>query len=222
MRTKTLLLSALLGALGSVSVHAQNVYSLNAVGYINVTAPPGFSIAACPLIASPNNTISNLLNNSSGQFARVKVYSFSTSSGYSIDTGTGSGWLEGGTNTLNPGQAVFISNPNTTNIVITFVGTVPSGPMTNVLSPGFNLVSSIVPASGDLVTNSITSYTNANGHDKLFTYTPGTGYTTYTATGAATWLGGNDPTIANVGEGFFYENSTVTPINWVENYSVSQ
>ena len=39
MRTKTMLLSALLGGLGSVSLMAQstNVYSLNAVGYINIT-----------------------------------------------------------------------------------------------------------------------------------------------------------------------------------------
>jgi hypothetical protein len=221
MRTKTVLLSALLGALGSVSVHAQNVYSLNAVGYINVTCPPGFSIVACPLIASPNNTISNLLNNSSGTYARVKVYSFSTSSGYAIDTGTASGWLAGGTNTLNPGQAVFISNPGTSNLTITFVGTVPSGPMTNVLSPGFNLVSSIVPSSGDLVTNSLTGFTNANPRDKLFVFTPGTGYSTYTATSKTNWLGG-DPTLANVGEGFFYENNTANPLDWVENYSVGQ
>ena len=50
MRTKTMLLSALLGTLGSVSLMAQstNVYSLNAVGYINVTVQPGFNIVSCP------------------------------------------------------------------------------------------------------------------------------------------------------------------------------
>jgi hypothetical protein len=53
MRTKTLALSAVLGMLGSASLVAQNnVYSINAVGYINVTMPPGYSIVTCPLIAA--------------------------------------------------------------------------------------------------------------------------------------------------------------------------
>jgi len=65
-----MLLSALLGAIGSVSVMAQNVYSLNAVGYINVTAVPGFTMIACPLIGANGNSIGALLNNSANQYKR--------------------------------------------------------------------------------------------------------------------------------------------------------
>ena len=63
MRTKTLALSALLGALGTAGALAQNVYSLNAVGYINVTLAPGYNIVTCPLIVSPTNTVANLFPN---------------------------------------------------------------------------------------------------------------------------------------------------------------
>src|SRR5947207_10303632 len=48
MRTKTLLLTAALAAAGAASAMAQNVYSVNAVGYANVSVPSGFSMIACP------------------------------------------------------------------------------------------------------------------------------------------------------------------------------
>ncbi len=75
-----MLLSALLGTLGSVSLMAQstNVYSLNAVGYINVTIDPGYNIISCPLIASPDNTINTLLTNGTGQFKGFKFLSGGT------------------------------------------------------------------------------------------------------------------------------------------------
>ena len=48
MRTKTLLLTAFVGALGFTAAQAQ-VYSVNAVGYVNKSIPAGFSIVANPL-----------------------------------------------------------------------------------------------------------------------------------------------------------------------------
>ena len=48
MRTKTLLLTAIVGALGFTAAQAQ-VYSVNAVGYVNKSIPSGFSIVANPL-----------------------------------------------------------------------------------------------------------------------------------------------------------------------------
>ena len=47
MRTKTLLLTAALAAAGVVSSMAQ-VYSVNSVGYVNLTLPNGFSMIANP------------------------------------------------------------------------------------------------------------------------------------------------------------------------------
>jgi hypothetical protein len=234
MRTKTMILSALLGALGSVSVMAQtNVYSLNAVGYINVTLLPGYNIITCPLIASPDNTIATLLNNTNGQYQSgprtvAQVLAF-TGGAYSAsdEASSGnapSGWASGGTITLNPGQAVFFFNPSTTNMSATFVGTVPTGPITNALIPGYNLVGSVVPVTGDIVTNSISLFTNgaSSGRtvDFIDTYAPGVGYS-QDIYSAGAWQSG-DPVIANAYEGFFFFNGFSTTNNWVENYSVAQ
>jgi hypothetical protein len=244
MRTKTLLLSALLGTLGSVSVHAQSVYSLNAVGYINVTLEPGFNMITCPLIASPDNTIGTVLNNSTGSLDGNNVYFYSSSTGlYTEDsarpvgvargnTTNADGWANNGTNVLSPGVACWFQNNQTTNIVVTFVGIVPSGSMTNVLGAGFNMVGSVVPVSGDIVSNTISSFTNYNIGDDLFTFDPASQtYTTYhivTAGGRGGGTGYNnnwnpgDATLATDYQGFWYQNNVGTPVNWVENYSVGE
>jgi hypothetical protein len=233
MRTKTIVLSALLGALGSVSVMAQtNVYSLNVVGYINVTMQPGYNIITCPLIASPDNTIATLLNNTNAQYqsgarSAATVFQF-TGGTYSASdtanfTATPSGWNNGGTITMNPGQAIFFYNPTVTNMTATFVGTVPTGPVTNALAPGYNLVGSIVPVVGDLVTNSISDFTNGASAgrttDQILTYAPGVGYQGYNDINSNTWNPG-DPTITNVYEGFFFINAFSTTNYWVEDYTV--
>ena len=62
MRTKTLLLAAAATVAGIASLQAQsNVYSVNVVGYVNVTIPTGYSLIANPLNSS-DNTVSNLFN----------------------------------------------------------------------------------------------------------------------------------------------------------------
>jgi hypothetical protein len=104
--------------------------------------------------------------------------------------------------------------------------------MTNTLLTGFNLVSSIVPMSGDLYSNSISAFTNVNPGDTLYVFNPSaqTYAFAYKAVnpaiagnGGSPWklTSGGDPVIPNVGEAFFYYSGTA-PINWVENYSVSQ
>jgi hypothetical protein len=243
MRTKTVLLSTLLGALGSVSVMAQNVYSLNAVGYINVSIPPGWSILTCPLITSPDNTLNTLLPNTSNQYGgpaangnpafHTEVYAFSGGVYTLIESAVStaanaSGWSQGGADiSLTPGSAVFIYNPLATAETATWVGTVPSGSQTNVLIPGWNLVGSIVPASGDIVTNSITDFTGANKQDNVYTYDPvAQNFDIFSYTPA---LGGwtssgvrTDPATTNVTQGFFYYNTTTfqTATNyWVENFT---
>jgi hypothetical protein len=236
MRTKTMILSALLGALGSVSVHAQNVYSLNAVGYINVTLSPGFNIVACPLIATDpsglnDNTISNLLGpNTNGQYKKWQIYNWNptaTPPTFVQESGTPSGWLNGGTNTIAPGQAVWIQNPsNGVSPTVTFVGTVPTGTLTNPIYPGYNLVGSIVPASGDMLTNSIMLLTNSvtpTKKDQIYTWNPlSSNFTQYGAAGSpATWVVGGDPVLPNVGTGFWYESQSTATNYWVENYTVN-
>jgi hypothetical protein len=226
MRTKTMLLSALLGSLGSLSLMAQstNVYSLNAVGYINVTLPPLWSIISCPLMASPDNTLNTLFTNSGGAFKKFQEWSWFPATGtYAEDIGTASGWLNGGTNTLNPGQAVWIYNPGTTTVTNTFVGTVPSGTLNNVLLPQtYNLMSSILPTSGDIVTNSLMLFTNATKKDQAWAYSSATqGFSESVSGGGSAWPNGGDP-VQPIAGGFFYFNAGTVANTWVENFSVSQ
>jgi len=249
MRTKTLLLSALLGALGSVSVHAQNVYSLNAVGYINITVYPGFNLISCPLLTSPDQTLNSILPNTSAsgeQFNGDTLYFFSAATGsYTSVQGrqagtSGTGWVGLGTNILNPGTGFWLSSTATSNITVTLVGTVPSGPMTNTLTAGFNLVSSIVPlpTSADLYSNTLAGtsgtlgFTNVNAGDTLYVFDPTAQKYTFAykavnpaiaGNGGSPWklTQGGDPILPNVGEAFFYLNSGAT-IEWVEDFSVGQ
>jgi hypothetical protein len=223
MRTKTILLSALLGSLGSISLMAQstNVYSLNAVGYINITAEPGFNIVSCPLIASPDNTINTLLTNGTGQFKKWQFWSWNPSTAaYTEDSGVGAAWGGGGTETLNPGQAAWLFNPSNTPVTITFVGTVPSGTNSiTLLADSFNLVSSILPTSGDIVTNSLMNFTNGVKKDQVWTWDPiAESYTEVSKT--ANWP--TDPVQANVGGGFWYFNAQATNNFWTESFSVNQ
>jgi len=233
MRTKTMLLSALLGSIGSVSVMSQttNVYSLNAVGYINVTMVPGYNIVTCPLIASPTNTIAVLLNNTNGQFQQsardgAQIYAFGGGTYIGSETANANdpnGWSASGTNTINPGQAIFFFNPTATNMTATFVGTVPTGSLTNTLIPGYNLVGSIVPVTGDIVTNTLSQLPGAvsgRTSDYVYLYNPGVGYEPQDNFTAGGWSTG-DPTLATAYQGFFYFNS-FTNLNWVENFSVGQ
>jgi hypothetical protein len=252
MRTKTLALSALLGLIGSASLVAQtNVYSLNAVGYINVTLYPGFNMITCPLIASPDNTIGTLFPNGNGGLgnpqspnsnsipgtSEVFVWDAQTAS-YTSDTatknayktfGSYNGWNGGGTIAINPGQGAWFYNAGAAAITITFVGTVPqngSTYMTNTLYPGFNMVSSAIPMSGDLVANTNTVLTTGAGNDEVFTWDPALnsgagGYDpTYTYTKSSHSWGPGNPTTTNITEGFwYYVNNTAE--TWTENFSIN-
>jgi len=241
MRTKTILMSALLGAIGTVSAMAQtNVYSQNAVGYINVTIYSGYNLISCPLLTSPDQTLNTLFPNGTGTggpYNGDTIYFFSAANGYSSTQGKvvgtgGTGWSAGAsTNIISPGEGIWFFNAGATTNV-TFVGTVPTGPMTNAVQTGYNLISSVVPMSGDLYSNSISAFTNVNLGDTLYVFDPTQqtytfSYQTVNPTiahnGGSPWKAsaGGDPVIPNVGEAFFYFTAGST-INWVENYSVSQ
>ena len=134
-----------------------NVYSLNAVGYINVTCPPGFSIVANQLNTT-NNTIFGLLPvDPGGADDGTSVYEWN-GHGFAVTTMNSSQagnalWSPPSiatATTMNPGEAVFILNEATeadgvtpTNYVATFVGQVPQGTFTNALNPGSEVYGSL-------------------------------------------------------------------------------
>jgi len=269
MRTKTLALSAVLGLLGSASLMAQstNVYSINAVGYINVTLYPGYNLITCPLVCSPDNTLNTLLNNTNGQYqigsgrtlSGAIVFQYINGVGYvagdsAKSTVAPGGWAGGGTNTILPGQAIWFLSPvafGGSNMSATFVGQVPQTGaynLTNTLYPGYNLVGSAVPMSGDLITNGIsligtniasgTLSLGPTAGDTIFVYDPTSngaggqgGYATgqngtfsVNRQGKVSWnaFGASpDPGTATVYEGFWYLNNGANPNNWTENFTIN-
>jgi hypothetical protein len=223
MRTKTLLLSGVVAPLSSASRMAQ-VYSLNAVGYINVTVPPNFSIIANQLNTT-NNNISPLLDSQlgTGAYNGMILFKYNSVNGYTIlnvDSLNTPPWTgPATTTTMNPGEAVFIYNPYGTNITLTFVGTVLQGGLTNSLNQNFNLVSSIVPQSGTLDTQ---LGIVPNVGDIVFTYDSVNGYSIFdqSSTDPSGWASGVHPSV-NVGQGFFYYTANASGLSWIRNFNVN-
>jgi len=209
MRTKALLLAAALTAAGIASYAQSNVYSINVVGYVNVTVPAnGFGLIANPL-NSTNNTIGSLMPNVPADTVFYKY-----NGGYStyIMDNLDLVWSPDGNATLNPGEGGFIKNVTGTPLTITFVGEVLQGSLTNALPTGFAIRSSKVPQSGLITT---TLGFPAQADDVVYTYNGG--YTTYIFDNLDLVWSPSEPTI-NVGQAFF--SKKVAGENWVRNFTV--
>jgi hypothetical protein len=220
MRTKTLLLTAAMSAAAIATSVAQTVYSVNAVGYVNVPVAAGkFALLANPL-NQPTNSLAAVLPDVP---ANTVVYVFQ-SGGFVQATkrSTGAWSGPGATANIDPGQGFFIKNAGTTDFTVTFVGEVPQGTNLTVnLAAGINLVGSIVPQQGKVETD--LKIPAANG-DILYQWDPATqAYKTAATrrTNVGQWTGGtgSEPVIG-VGEGFFY--SAKAAGTWTRSFSVNQ
>jgi len=220
MRTKTLLLTAALSAAGVASSMAQGtVFSVNAVGYVNTTVGPKFSIIANPLNAT-DNSINTLFKTGiqgaipdSFQVFRFNGTGFSTSAYDSLD----GNFLpaSNASQSVLPGEGLFVRNPTTSPITITFVGEVPQGNLANAYPKGFSLKSSIVPQAGKITD---LGYVAADS-DTIYQFdNTKQGYivNSFDSLGGS-WLP-NTPTIA-VGEGFFLKASVAG--SWNRTFSVN-
>jgi len=220
MRTKALVLTAVLGLAGIANSFAQGaVYSVNAVGYVNVTLNPGFTMIANPLDNknANGNTISNL-------FAGVTladgstVYQFNSASGaYSINTYEFGVW--GAENdTLLPGGGAFFLNKGTA-VTVTFVGEVKQGVPTPLSTPllaaKFQILSSQVPQKGQLDTD--LKFPVKEG-DTVYRWVNGTGAYSIHAYEFGTW---GSPPILEVGESFFFIRPTAAAENWTRAFDVN-
>jgi hypothetical protein len=213
MRTKTLLLSAAVGAAGLLAADAQ-VYSVNSVGYINLTIPPGFSMISNQL-KTTQNLVSQILPTPP---LGTQILNWN-GAGYDIleyaDIGFGPGWS--GDLALVPGSGVFIRNPTASNMVVTLVGEVPQNADSNITIPaGFSIKSSTVPVAGNVIQSM--AFPSALG-DQILKWT-GAGYdiSEYVDIGFGPgWS--SEPTVA-VGEAFFVKKNA--PAAWDRNFSVNQ
>lgn len=223
MRTKALLLTAALGLAGAATSMAQAVYSVNVVGYINLTMKPGFNLVANQLKASPNNKLDSVLPAAPLESQVLKF----VNNNYTADISDGSTWIDNATGnpsatTVSPGEGFFFFNPGTADSTVTLVGEVTTGNnLTVPLNPGFNLVSSVVPQEIEL--------TAANGFPQVLevqylTYNAATqNYNTTLINDGAGWLNNEtgDPVSApkpTVGQGFFVFNPG-SALSWSRNFN---
>ena len=208
MRTKVLLCAAALAA--SLASSSAQVYSLNVVGYYNVTVPAGGFFMIANQLNTTNNTLRGLLParpDGSQFFKYAGGYAAAASDGVDWDTDF----------TLNPGEGGFYKDvTGGSGQTLTFVGEVLQGPLTNTLPVGNSIRSSIVPQEGKLTAD--LGVPGEDG-DQVFVYN--NGYAAF-ANDGVDWdnPGGGGPTI-KVGQGFFYKKVTGgTATSWVRNFTV--
>lgn len=211
MRTKTLLLTAAIGAAGVATSMAQ-VFSVNAVGYVNVTAKPGFALIANPLKATDNKVSSLLGANVPGG---TTVYKYNSTSGqYDINTFDFGAWSDPNM-TLEPGEGAFLSNPGPGDLTITFVGEVPQGQLSNPIPAGFSIRASQVPQSGALDT--VLGFPVADG-DTIYQFNQTSQNYDLNTYDFGAWSAGQAPTLA-VGESVFVNKAAAA--NWTRTFSVN-
>jgi hypothetical protein len=245
MRTKTFLITAALSVVAATSW--SQVYSVNAVGYVNLTLPTTavFPPTKGSIIANPLNGTNNSLNTIlplPDAYVDSIIYRFDVGAATYSDAisyyGTAAGWLDplGNTPSIDPGEAVwaFPVGPNPLNV--TFVGEVPQGNLSNPLPAGgkFSMRSSIVPQAApigdDQVLNNGDLDFAAEADDIIYVYDNVAGafkeaYTYYSGFG---WNSANaddpgpvGPTIP-VATGFFLQKGlTATKTAWVRSFSVN-
>jgi len=210
MRTKTLLLTAALMAAGVASSMAQ-VYSVNAVGYVNLSIPGGFSMIANQFVA-PSYKIKDLIPNPP---PGTVLYLFSNTGGYDVQTFDDLDlvWSPNPNATLNLGGGAFILAPSTFNL--TFVGEVPQGTLNTPTPAGFSILSSQVPQSAPVSTLGLVG----EPADVVYKFSNTAGYVVYTFDDLDLVWSPNEPSMG-VGESFFLLKSGPTR-NWTRTFTVN-
>jgi hypothetical protein len=210
---------------------AQNVYSLNVVGYVNVTLPAGqFTCIANPLDASVGGTIAggnditNLFPASAGIPGSSTIATWNSSlNDYDAPhtfLSRSSAWDSN--LTMNPGLGALFYNNGGSDLVITFVGQVQQGAYTvATLPPGaFTMAGSPVPLGGGVTNLNTTLGLVPSASDTVATWNG----TLNDWNAPATWLSrsGNwdNPAYAiNPGQGFLYYNNG-SANTWASNFTV--
>jgi hypothetical protein len=224
MRTKTTLVAAAILAAGLASSMAQNVYSLNVVGYVNVNLVPGFNAVSSQLVGNPDNNLNTVFTGSTIPDTTL-LFKWNTTTGdfdavipsYSTTTHT---WTPN--IALEQGLGYFVYAPSA--FTQTFVGEVKQTPTTTQIVPGFNVIGSPVPISGNagtIMTGMTPTDTdlvlkwNPAGNPQDFYSTP-----SQYSSALASWSTPANSTF-DVGEGLLYFSAAGANVNWVRNFTVA-
>jgi hypothetical protein len=218
MRTKALLLAAAFAAAGVATSMAQ-VYSVNAVGYVNVTLKGGFNLISNPLNAA-DNSIGNVFKNMQGGVpGGTTVYKFVNGNFVNAvydDLDNVYAPADAAATTVVPGEGVFIFIPGTADKVLTFVGEVVQGSTSTPIPKGFSIKSSVVPQAGKPDDFGLVGA----GGDTLYRYNLTTkNYDNYVFDDLDNVWAPPLPVI-NVGEAFFYFRVGAAT-NWQRTFSVN-
>jgi hypothetical protein len=214
MRTKTLLLTAMLGVAGIVSSYAQNVYSVNVVGYHTVTIVNDYDMFANQMDDGAGNLAVNLIPTAP---IGTIIYKYNpVSGGYATLTRIPTGWLPAtSTMTLAPGEGAWVKKPvSSPTLTFTFTGEVLEGDLTNPIGVGYDIYSAMVPQEGGIV--SIHGYTASTG-DIVYEFLPASGgYRNYTYLPTGSWIP-SEP-VLKVGQAFWIKSNAAK--NWDRSFTV--
>jgi hypothetical protein len=210
MRTKTLLLTAALTVAAAATSMAQAVYSVNIVGYVNLTLRPGYNLVANQLVTgSPANNLNAVLPSVPSESQVLKF----VGGNYTSDIFLDGAWLNSTTGdpsltTVSPGEGFFFLNPGA-QTTITLVGEVKTGSSTVTMVPGYTLVGNPIPQEVDLLP---AIGFNPGEEMQYLTFDAATqNYNTALINLSGQWLNSitGDPANARpaVGQGFFILNS---------------
>lgn len=225
MRTKALLLTAAVVAAGIATSAAQSVYSVNAVGYVNVTVVPGYNLLNNPLNGTNNNHINAVIPSVPDGTLALKwnpsAQQFSPPDNFFAELG---GWVndsfEPTSTSLKPGEGFFLQNNSGGALTVTFVGEVPQGSLSNHIVANYGFYGSQVPQAATLPS---LQFPGGDGmsfipwdkvgqkYGRPFTYLEGVWYNDDFAP--------QDPSLA-VAEGFVLSNPNA-PVGWTRNFSVN-
>jgi hypothetical protein len=224
MRTKTLLLTAAVSAAGVATSMAQ-VFSVNAVGYVNKTIPANaFALISNPLNAADNRIKEIFKGVPDGtQIYKFNGVGFNTATFDAIDNAFLWNPTTASETELKPGEGAFVRNPSTTAaLTITFVGEVPQGTLVNPLPVGLSVKSSMVPQRG-VISDANFGFTPADG-DQIYQFNTTTQkYVQVTFDSIdGVWLNAQSqaaPPTFEVGEAFFLRKQTAG--SWNRTFNVN-
>jgi hypothetical protein len=216
MRTLKALVCVAALATGLATAMAQsNVYSLNVVGYYNVTVPASGLFCVANQLNTTNNYLQALIPVAPGGSTFYKYNGGYNGTSYDDLSGA---W-DSSSFTMNVGEAGMMLNGDTANPwVITFVGEVLQGQLANDIPALNSIRASMVPQQGTITGD---LGVPAAGGDTVFIYNGGYAGNSFDDL-SGTWDSA-DPggPIVKVGQGFFYKRDVANPSTaWVRNFTV--
>lgn len=239
MRTKSLFAAAACIAAGVLSSQAQsNVYSLNVVGYVNLTLKPGYNLITPQLKDASGSTQINVILTNAPALADGSTFfgwdatlqTFTPAANFIGTPPDGPAWYNADfsalvTDTAPRGQSYFIYNAGANNATLTLVGEVPQGPNSITVPNNYGFLGDFVPVSQEIATNGfpIADGSTVQTWDSVGqTYSPALNGIGTPPDGPAWYnadFSAQVPFAPQVGEGFLYFTTTGSS-SWNRNFTV--